>query len=507
MKLTIPLTSSLCALSFGLLTITSCDKQQSAALTTTETVTEESLSSSVVRVNSTAQKWHTSQPWNKKSATSRNALGAILSGNRVLTTADIAANTTYIELENATRTISLPAQVIAIDYEANLALLKAEGDKAEEFFKDLKPIEISKPLSIGDTLELIQLENNGMTINTSASIQGADIVSSYTAGHYFLTYQAKGSMQSTGNSYTLPALHNGKLAGMLTSYDNDDQLLDILAPEVISAFLADAEDGDYQGFPSLGIGVNFTVDPSFRDWLKLTDEIGGLYVSHVSEESAAEKAGIKKGDVIVKIDNHEIGRRGYYTNKNYGRLYWSHLIRGSHKVNSTIEITILRDAEEQVLSATLTRPVDKLISSNTHDQAPRYLVKGGFIFQELRYEYLHAFGENWENKAPLDLLDVISSPEDYEEGRNKVVLLTATIPTPATTGYESLRNYIITSVNGQTIADIPSLITAFKTADHDGLHTIEIKDGTPETIYLDAATSDQVDKELLQRGIPALSRE
>ena len=486
---------------------TSCTEQDKASAEQPESHSKETLISSVIRVNSTSQSWSPSQPWDKKAAKSRSALGALLSGNRVLTTADMATNVTYIELENADSTLSVPAKVVAIDYEANLALLEADNGDIEDFFKDLKAIEIGSPMKIGEILDIWQLEDNGMPIVTPSTIQSVDILSSFTPGHYFLTYQAKGSMQSASNSYTLPAIKDGKLVGLLTSYNNDDQLVDIMAPEVISAFLADAEDGIYDGFPSLGIGVSYTVDPSFRDWLKLTNDIGGLYVTQVRKNSSAEKAGILKGDVITKIDQHEIGRRGYYSDENYGRLFWSHLIRGSKEMNDTVEIAILRDAEAQVLTAQLERAVETLIPSNTYDQAPRYLVKGGFIFQELTYDYLKAFGDDWENKAPLDLIDILSSPEDYEEGRNRVVLLTATIPTPATTGYESLRNYIIKSVNGQTIADIPSLIAAFKTPDSDGLHTIEILDGRPETIYLDAAAADTVDAQLLQRGIPALSRE
>ena len=103
--------------------------------------------------------------------------------------------------------------------------------------------------------------------------------------------------------------------------------------------------------------------------------------------------------------------------------------------------------------------------------------------------------------------DVLSSPEDYEKGRNRIVFLSAVVPTPATTGYERMRNLIISKVNGKEIADIPSLAKAFLSPGKDGLHTIEFADGNPKTIYLDATTSDLVDAELLKRGIPKLSRE
>ena len=468
--------------------------------------TESTENNALVRVNSTRQSWSPTQPWDKSAPSSRSALGVLLPNKHILTTAEMAANSTYIELENAAATRTISAKVTAIDYETNLALLAPDPDKADQFFAEMQPLELSGAAKIGDKVEVLQLENNGMQLITSATIQGADVISSFTSGHYFLTYEAKGSLQSASSSFSLPIIKNGKLLGLLSSYDSEDQIIDIIAPEIITQFLADAVDGEYTGFPSLGVGITNTVDPSFRLWLKLPEDVGGLYVTRVLKGSAADKAGILEGDVLLSAAGKAIGRRGYYDNENYGRLFWSHLVRGSYKVSESLDLTILREGEKKEITATLTRPNEKLIPAHQLDRAPNYLVKGGLIFQELSRTYLKAFGKEWQSSAPLNLLDALNSPEDFEEGRNKLVFLSASIPTPATTGYERINNFIIAKVNGQDIADIQSLIKAFEKPDADGLHTIEFVDGKPKTIYLDAATSDTIDAELLKRGIPALSR-
>lgn len=467
----------------------------------------QSIETSVIRINSTIQTWNATQPWDKSAPGKRRALGALLSDHRVLTTAEMAANTSYIEMENADSTRTIPAKVIAIDYETNLALLAPDNGDTAGFFSGLKPLTIGEPAKKGDKVDVWQLEDNGMPLVTHATIQSVDVVSSFAQGHYFLTYEAKGSMQSASSSFTLPVVRNGKLLGLLSSYNSKDQIIDIMTPEIISAFLADAEDGEHLGVPSLGIGVSSTVDPSFRKWLKLPDDVGGLYITRVREKSTAELAGLKKGDVIVSIQGHPIGRRGYYSHPDYGRVFWSHLVRGSHKVAEKLTMNILRDGKEMSISATLARANKRLVPQHTFDKAPNYLVKGGFIFQELSATYLRAFGKDWQSTAPLNLLDALSSPEDYQEGRNKLVFLSATIPTPATTGYERINNLIIEKINGQPIPDIAALISAFEQPGSDGLHTIEFSDGLPKTIYLDAKASDMIDAELLKRGIPALSRQ
>lgn len=466
----------------------------------------QSVTTSVIRINSTLQSWSPVQPWDKSKPVKRRALGALLKDNRVLTTAEMAADVSYIELENADSTRRLPAKVVAIDYETNLALLAADNGDTQGFFKGLEPLSLSQPAKIGDQIDVWQLEDNGMPLVTQANIRGVDVVSSFAPGHFFLTYEAKASMQSASSSFTLPVVRNGQLLGLLSSYDSKDQIIDVIAPEIIAGFLADASDGEFTGMPSLGIGVSGTVDPNFRRWLKLPEEVGGLYVTRVRKKSPAELAGVLKGDVLISIGGHPIGRRGYYAHKDYGQIFWSHLVRGSHQVGDSLTLTVLRDGKQKKLKASLARTSKQLIPQYTYDQAPNYLVKGGFIFQELSATYLSAFGKDWRSTAPLNLLDALSSPHDYEEGRNTLVFLSATIPTPATTGYERINNQIIRKINGQPIADIPALIKAFQSPGKDGIHTIEFDGGHPKTIYLDAASSDMVDAELLKRGIPRLSR-
>ena len=53
-------------------------------------------SDSLVRINSTLQSYKASQPWEKNSPKKRRGLGTLLSGNRVLTTAAMAADAIYL---------------------------------------------------------------------------------------------------------------------------------------------------------------------------------------------------------------------------------------------------------------------------------------------------------------------------------------------------------------------------------------------------------------------------
>ena len=313
-------------------------------------------------------------------------------------------------------------------------------------------------------------------------------------------------MQSAASSFTVPVLQHGKLAGVLASYNSKDQLCEVVATDIVARFIKAATAGSYIGFPSLGVAVARTEDPSFRQWLKLPDDQGGIYISSVRKRSAAQSAGVKKGDVILAIDGHAIDRRGYYQHANYGSLGWGHLVRGERSISDVVTLSLMREGKSLEVRATLTREEEssRLVPNHTFGKAPNYLVKGGFIFQELSLPMLQAFGEDWKSRAPLKLLDAYENPEKYQERAERIVFLSGVIPTPATVGYDTLRNLVVRKVNGKEIRDMKSLLAAFKSTLNE-LHSIEF-DEENFTVYLDETVSSSVDSQLLKRGIPQLSR-
>lgn len=465
------------------------------------------LKASVVRINSTQQSWNPWQPWEKNPPRRRRALAAIVGPQRVLTTAELVADATYLEFESADGIRFAPAKVIAVDYEVNLALLGPAAEKdGNSFFEGTTPFEVTTPPKIGNTLAILQVEDNGVALLTPGTLRSIDLTSSFLPGQSFLTYMVKASMQSAASSYSLPVLQGNQLAGVLISYDSKDQLCDVTSTDIIIRFLHEASNGDYKGFPSLGVSIARTEDASFRKWLHLTDDQGGLYIQNVRKGAAADLAGVKKGDVLLAVDGQTIDRRGYYEHPNYGRLSWGHLIRGQKATGESVTLSLLREGKPLEINATLARENERtrLVPNHLFDQAPNYLLKGGLVFQELSRPVLEGFGEDWQTRAPLNLIDVYENPDKYEDSVNRIVFLSGVIPTPATVGYERLRNLIVKKVNGKDVKDIKSLIAAFD-GNSAELHSIEFAEENL-SVHLDDAVTTTVDSQLLQRGISKLSR-
>jgi S1-C subfamily serine protease len=466
-----------------------------------------SLKAAVVRLNSTVQQWSPAQPWEKTSPTSRRALAAIVGPAQVVSTAEMVADATYLEFESPDGSRFAPAKVLAVDYEANLALLgPADAAAGAEFFAGTRPAEVTAPARIGDPLTIYQIDDSGVEIRTTGTLQGVSLDSGFLPQQAFLTYHVKASMQSAASSYSLPVFRGDKVAGVLFGYNSKDQMCDVSAPEVLRRFLQAAARPPYQGTPSLGVAVATTEDPAFRQWLKLGDDQGGLYLSKVRKGSAAARAGLLKGDVLLAIDGLAIDRRGYFQDPAYGSLSWGHLVRGEKAVGDVVTLALLREGKPLEVKVALTREEerDKLVPGYTFGLAPAYLVKGGMIFQELTVPLLESFGQNWASQAPLNLLEVYQDPDRFRNGSRRIVFLSGVIPTPATVGYDGLRNLIVHQVNGRPVRDIESLAAAFAAHDQPR-HAIRF-DQDDFTIYLDEALATAVDGELRQRGIPKLQR-
>lgn len=111
--------------------------------------------------------------------------------------------------------------------------------------------------------------------------------------------------------------------------------------ETAMSYAADMLNGKKITRPYLGISMYY-VSPSLYRNVK----VSGVYIESVDENGSAVKAGIKKGDIITKVDGKEIKSTAYFKYLLY-----------KHDVNDTVTLTIIRNNKEQEIKV-------KLSSSN-----------------------------------------------------------------------------------------------------------------------------------------------
>jgi len=454
---------------------------------------------SLLKTNVTYQGHNQRIPWQKESPGSRRGLGVVLEGNRVLVTGQMVADATYIELELPESGQKIPARVEAVDYEANLALLApAANGKEAAFFAGLRPMDLDTSARIGDALHVWQTGRVGELIVTPVLISKVMNEGYVVDNASFLVYEAQGIIRSEANSFTLPVVKGGKLAGLLLRYDSKNQVATVLPGPIIEHFLKDVAKPPYDGYPSLGVEFQTTLDEQFREYLGLKPDQPGVYISKVVKGASAERAGVRKGDILLAINGESIDARGDYQDALYGALSISHVVRGRAFVGDEVEIRVLREGKETVLKGKLTRklPEDYLVLPYQFDEGPRYVLHGGLLFQELTRPYLNSFGREQLGGPLLRLARTAADPEEFEtEGRRRVVFLSAVLPTPATQGYERQSGQVVLAVNGVKIGALEDLAKALDQP-VDGIHRIELRE-FPRLLHLDAERAAQDNTQLM----------
>jgi len=460
---------------------------------------------SLVRVNVTGQPYDYFRPWQKKASFSKRALGAVLPNQRVLVTADLVANQNYVELERAESGDKSAADVVVVDYEANLALLEP-ADK--DFLKGLQPLDLALDTVVGDRLSAWQLESTGALVITEGIVSTVGMTRYPADVADFLTYRLSIPMQYRDNSYTVPLVKNNKLAALLLRFDPRTQVLDAIPAPIIAHFLKDAAGPSYRGFPSLGINFFPTRDPELRKLAGDTGKQGGVYVSSVEPGQPAAKAGLQAGDMIEAVGDNQIDENGNYVDPLYGKIGFGNLLTAKAFSGDTATIHVRREGKPVTLTVKLAHRSedDYVIPPYNIDDPPAYYVLGGLIFQELSRQYLKEWGSNWQKDAPQDFvyLDRFQT-ELFPEAKQRVVILSQVLPANATIGYEDVSYLVVKKVNGKEIHSLGDLAEAVKSP-VDGFHVIETVDD-PKQLELDATEVTAEAPELQKNySLPALQR-
>ena len=460
---------------------------------------------SVIRVNVTNQPWDFGRPWGKRPPYSRRAIGAVLPGGRVLVTAELVTNANYVEFETASGGQKVPAAVDTVDYECNLALLKTEDP---EFLRRLKPLEVAAS-AVGDQLSVWQLESNGNLLVTKGALTTAEVSRYPLDDSPYLIYRVTAPLQFRDSSFTLPVVKEGALTGIVMRYDANTSNADLIPAPVIQHFLKDAANPPYKGFPRAGMAFSMTRDPQFRRYLGLSGtDLGGIYVNEVIAGGPADKAGIQKGDIVLKVDGKAVDQDANYLDPDYGRIAVSHLFSTRHFQGDKVVFTIARKGETKEIPVVMAhRDVRSyVVEPYVIDRAPKFYILGGLVLQELSRQYLKEWGNDWQKKAPeLFVYFDRQQAELFPKEPKKIVFLSRVLPSAATVGYEELRTLVVKRINGvelQSLDDVPGALE--KAA--DGMHKIEF-DGDPTAIYLDARAVKEEGGMLMKKyRLPALQR-
>ena len=265
--------------------------------------------------------------------------GYILTNNHVVAS---SSESSYYEISEATSVkiklydeTEYSATIVGKDSQTDLAVLKIEADNltvAE--FANSDNVKVGEfAMAVGNPLGLESSITCGVVSAVNRTVTDSE-------GTSYKSIQTDAAINS-GNSGGALVNSEGKVIGVNTLKLSGTGIEGIgFAIPINSTIDITDQLIQYQFVKRPYIGISgITLD---ENTAKKNNLVVGIYVKSVEDFSAAEKAGIKPGDVITKADGKDV--------KNMDEL---NEIKNSHSIGDEMTITVNRNGNEKNLTVTL----------------------------------------------------------------------------------------------------------------------------------------------------------
>ncbi len=421
---------------------------------------------SVFRITTTMQAPDYRAPWNPGNIGRGVGAGFLISGGRIMTNAHVVSDARFIEVEREGDPKKYPAVVAFVANDCDLAVL----DVLDPSFRTGLP-----ELIFGGTPELeSDVTALGYPIGGEHLSVTRGVVSridyqlySHSAVDSHLAIQIDAAI-NPGNSGG-PVVQEGKVVGVaFQGYSGDiAQNVGYMIPTpVIKRFLQDITDGKYDKYVDIALTTFHLLNPAQRRALGLDpDGNRGVYVSSVLPAGSCDGY-VKPGDVLLEIDGLPIFSDSS-VNIEGERVEMPEVVERKFK-GDKITFVLMRDRKEMKVEIPLKNADPYLIQAFAYGVRPRYLIRGGIIFQPLNRNLMATF--NFDDLQTRYFYNYFVTDALFVE-RPEVVVIASILPDPVNAYLNGLRGTVVDTVNGKKITRMEDLRDAL----HTDAETIVIK--------------------------------
>ncbi len=239
-----------------------------------------------------------------------------------------------------------PATVVGSDSDYDVAVLKIDAT-------GLQPVTLGKSsdVNVGDTVLAIGNPLGELTFSMSQGIVSCCDRAINVDGTPFNMIQVDASINPGNSGGPLMNLY-GEVVGIVSAkYSSySDTTVEGLGFAIpigdVQAIITDImENGQITNKPSFGITAGTMTQQMAAQYQ--IDQTSGAFVYSVNKGGAGEKAGLKMGDVITKIDSTDITSMEDLTAAKKG-----------HKAGDTVTVTYYRDGQTQTTELTFDAKTD-----------------------------------------------------------------------------------------------------------------------------------------------------
>ena len=454
---------------------------------------------SVVSVQTYQQAYDWLIPWNKKSLQQRNGAALVLPNQHLLTTADLVKNHTLIEIRKLGEERPYEASAALIDYAINLALLQVANP---EFWEGLHPVEWGES-KMGEG-QVGHWKRTHEWQSLPAKVTQLFIGFRPPSQAHFPLMEVSASLKNRvqGN----PLIQNNRVSGMVMQLR--DSHLDAIPASFLQVFIEKAARFPYQSFPQRGFHWQRIPQETVRQYLKIDEHLKGVLVNQTFHYGTGADV-LQPNDFLTAINGWPISNEGQIDHPQWGKVLFDYLL-AAHAEQESLSLDVVRQGTPMTLHTQLTdfAAEQHSVPLQTVGLPPRYVLRGGLLFQELSMDFLQLWGKEWLSKAPARLR--IYQQLEAALAKNKdqrLVLLTRVLPMPINIGYQDSANMIVSEINGWPIRRLEDVAHAFEHP-REGFHQVRfLPSSNRALLVLPDAEMERANAQTLQRfQIPQLEQ-
>ncbi len=451
-----------------------------------------SLFKQAVLIKTYQQSYDWRIPWEKGEISTKTGMGLVVSLPKsletlssetiqskklyLMTTAELVANSTLIEATRKDIRIPFQAKLMRMDYAANLALIEINDTK---FWKELVPIKIFPVKSP---------KNNGSKSIYTLNIKSADewdfdsgIIKRMAVRHRVKSDSWIPTLEISGitkSNQGYPVLQDNKTVAMILKADRN--IAKAMPAGMLLEFLQRSGSEIFKNLTHRGFRWRRVTQGSIKDYFGIPKDKSGILISQILPHGTGSDV-LKAGDYLIRIGKWELTHNGKINHPNWGIALYDLLFLDEYKAGDSLELSVIRNKKPLILNTNVkTYGNDAhLVPLKSVGFSPRYIIQGGFLFQELTIDYLSIWGKNWRTRAPLRLrlfleqnkTVMIPGKNNYEKNHDskknnpknlsRVVMVTQVIPDSINIGYQNLSNAVVLKINDQSINSLTDVIDAF----------------------------------------------
>jgi S1-C subfamily serine protease len=420
--------------------------------------------------------------------------GFLVGKRRIMTNAHVVSDARFLEVEKDGDAKRYRARVTFVGHDCDLASLTVDEPG---FFDGMARIGFARELpDLNKEVVVIGYPMGGHRVSVTRGVVSRIDYSLYSHSglDHHLVLQVDAAI-NPGNSGG-PILYGGRVVAVaFQGYGRGENLGYGIPLPVIRHFIDDIEDGEYNGYPELGVSAMNARNPALRRSLQMPLDESGTVVSYVDPFGSA-KGLLFPRDVLLSINGVPIADNGAVM-VGGTQVNFTELVERA-QWGETASFRVWRGGKVQKVTVPLRTPYDPFLYRNEYGKKPEYFIVGGLVFSPLTRGYLRTL-RNSGSRAAHHVLRYYARYAKLEElyvGRDEFVVMIRRLPHPVNAYADSFIAHIVADVNGvpiRRLADVKRGIDSLQ----DGYHVIRFE-AQDDYLVLDAKAAATAERSILE---------